>query len=147
MAIRIEDISAHYPEPNPPSTVLIDSENAKDIIRSRIETVHLRGSTTLIDMTDSEFGLIPPLHHKEQGYSLDRAVLQDIAIEIMETFGLNTSANRVFYRNENHDGSVDEIIEYENSRKGLFFQRLTRKERWGKYSRVKWKARTSRSSS
>ncbi len=140
MAIRVENIVARppYPEKHPLAPVEISPESAKLVMRERVKRYaegipqgfvsRARGprrSLTLISI-DREGGWMNSTEAGHPGYVLDGVQLQDLTIEAMQEFGLNTN---ITYESEHSlnphpNGTIRERTVYPSQTvKGLSFER------------------------
>lgn len=155
MAIRVEDMVARPPSPDdigPP--IEISAEQALAIIRDRIrdyadeipqipisEVKSFRESDRLIRINDAR-GLILSFKFGYPGYLVDRVQLQDLTIEAMREFGLDTDISYEFEHHlfQQNNGTISEHTVFPSqSVNGLSFVRwLTYIEATGDPVDVEW---------
>ncbi len=140
MAIRVENIVASppYPENHPPEPVEISPEAAKLVMRERVRGFaegipqgilsRARGPKNPVNLIniDIKKGWMSSSEEGHPGYVLDGAQLQDLTLEAMREFGLNTN---VTYESEHSltkhsNGTIRELTVYPSQAvKGLTFER------------------------
>lgn len=140
MAIKIESIVARppYPEIHPPAPVEISAESARIVMRERVRryageipqglisrTKRPKNPMSLISI-NKDSGWMSSTEEGDPGYVLDGAQLQDLTVEAMREFGLDTG---ITYESEHsltphNNGTIRERTVYPSQTvKGLSFVR------------------------